>query len=659
MCGICGIVDAHGPGSFGAALKRMLAALTHRGPDDEGMLIAPPAAPDAALGMRRLSIIDVPGGHQPIYNETADVAVFFNGEIYNFRALRAELESTGHRFSTKSDTEVIVHAYEEWGEDCLQRLRGMFALALLDMRSAPRLLLARDRLGIKPLYYAVVHGALIFASEVRALLASRRVSRKISPDALDSYLLFGSVGEPMTLVDGVFSIPPGHFASIPAGAPVRDVRPAPYWSIGEALTLKVAPKDAPKLDSNVAALGPAARGLRPLLERVVNEHLIADVPLGVFLSSGLDSTALVALASRNRPGLHTFTVVFEDLEFSEAELARAIARRFGTQHQEIPLDAGEMLEHLEEAVSALDQPSMDGINTYFVSRAAHSAGLKVAISGLGGDEVFGGYSTFSAGPRATRLADLGRKLPRTLRAATAPAVGRAGAGRGDAGRKLGALWRNADALPHPYFFMRLLYTPAHVAALRGARELRNSSAPWRIWLEGVAHQTRGLDPFATVSCLEARSYMVNTLLRDTDSVSMAHSLEVRVPMLDHMLLEFVTRLPAAAKMRRGVNKALLVESLKDVLPPEVVHQRKRTFTLPWERWLRGSLEGRMSAGLNELAPALAPHMDANAVRAVWMAFADAKTSWSRPWSLYVLNQWCRAHLDSQAVAEVPTAAAAV
>ncbi len=399
---------------------------------------------------------------------------------------------------------------------------------------------------------------------------------------------------------------------------------------------------------------PPRKNFAPCLEEAVSCHLIADVPLGVFLSSGLDSTALVALAGSARAGLHTFTVIFDEQDFSEAELARATAKRFGTCHEEFLLTGTQMLGSLDEAVAAFDQPSMDGINTYFVSWAAHRVGLKVALSGLGGDEVFGGYTTFASTPRASRLAGIGRRLPRALRLATAGAVGRAGARGRDAGRKLAALWTDSEALPHPYFFTRALFTSGQVRSLR--RESRNTtegraaSSPWRSWMAESVRQAQPLDAFAAVSCLESRSYMAQTLLRDTDSVSMAHSLEVRVPLIDHLLVEYVARLPARVKYRRGVSKALLAESLRDLLPAGVTRQRKRTFTLPWEHWLRGPLGASVRAGLFDLAPSLAAHLDGEAVRARWRAFESGETSWSRPWSLYVLNEWCRRHFDQQAPA---------
>jgi asparagine synthase (glutamine-hydrolysing) len=683
MCGICGTIGIPNAADAARAVGNMNAAMLHRGPDEQGELIAPAAAPYASIGMRRLSIIDLSGGHQPVFNEAGDVAIVFNGEIYDFSSLRAELERRGHVFRTHSDTETIVHAYEEWGEACLGRLRGMFGFAILDMRGAPngqrgaaqggaaqdssavgpRLLLARDRLGIKPFYYAIVDGVFVFASELRALLASGKLPRRLSQEALDSYLLFGSICEPMTLVDGVFSLPPGHFMTVPADKRVHEVHPRPYWTFGAAAQNVARQNVARNNDSSApVTLASAAKQLRPLLEEAVSCHLIADVPLGVFLSSGLDSTALVALAGSARAGLHTFTVIFDEQDFSEAELARATARRFRTCHEEFLLTGAQMLAGIDDAVAALDQPSMDGINTYFVSWAAHRVGLKVALSGLGGDEIFGGYATFASTPRAARLAAIGRRLPRALRLATAGAVRRAGAGGGDAGRKLAALWSDGDALPHPYFFTRALFTPAQVSGLRRgsgcALDGRAASAPWRNWMAESVRQAETLDGFAAVSCLEARSYMAQTLLRDTDSVSMAHSLEVRVPLIDHLLVEHVARLPARVKYRPGVSKALLAESLRDLLPTGVTAQRKRTFTLPWEHWMRGALGAKVRTGMFELAPSLAEHLDGEAVRALWSAFESGQTSWSRPWSLYVLNEWCRRHFDQQ-VPAMPVSAGAI
>ena len=349
----------------------------HRGPDEDGLLVAP----SAVLGMRRLSIIDLSGGRQPVFNETGNVAVVFNGEIYNFRQLRDTLLARGHAFRTNSDTEVIVHAYEEWGEQCARELRGMFAFAIWDARASgtsgdaarsARIFIARDRLGIKPLYYAFADGTLFFASEVRALIATGRIVPRLSPDSLEAFLLFGSVAEPSTLVEGVFSVPPGHSLAITANAPPSKPQPKPYWDFSDA-ALQVEPVPPKNLKE-------AAKKLRPLLEETVREHLISDVPLGVFLSSGLDSTALVALASRFQNDLRTFTVVFPEQRYSEAKISRETAAHFKTRHEEVLLTPSQLADQLDDAVGSLDQPSMDGLNTYFVSRAARQAGLKVGSS---------------------------------------------------------------------------------------------------------------------------------------------------------------------------------------------------------------------------------------------------------------------------------------
>src|SRR5712671_850430 len=295
MCGICGVIGFERTDQSEAITRRMMEALRHRGPDEDGLLVAP----SVALGMRRLSIIDLPGGHQPIFNEANNVAVVFNGEIYNYKQLRGTLEGSGHAFRTHSDTEVIVHAYEEWGEECVRELRGMFAFAVWDARASgttgdaarrARVFIARDRLGIKPLYYSYSDGALLFASEVRALIATGRIAPRIAPDSLEAYLLFGSVAEPSTLIEGVCSLPPGHFLMLSADAPLPSAKP--YWDFSSAALHTDGPR--PK------NLSDAAKQLRPLLEETVRDHLISDVPLGIFLSSGLDSTALVALASRSR-----------------------------------------------------------------------------------------------------------------------------------------------------------------------------------------------------------------------------------------------------------------------------------------------------------------------------------------------------------------------
>jgi len=636
MCGICGVIGIGSRDAGEEAVRRMMAAMGHRGPDEEGFLSAPPVV----LGMRRLSIIDLPGGSQPVWNEAENLAVIFNGEIYNFRELQKELEATGHRFRTHSDTEAIVHAYEAWGEGCLKRLEGMFAFAVVELPQGPhgpaaRVFLARDPMGIKPLYYAHTGGNLVFASEVRALLASGLISAELNSATLPAYLLFGSVCEPLTLIEGVQSMPPGHFVFVSGVSPVPVIEPQAYWAPA------VCAPEPSLLDHSASP----ALHVRTLLERAVETHLVADVPVGVFLSSGLDSTAIAALASRTRSGIHTFTVAFPDLEFSEAEIARRTASRLGTKHLELTLSGEEMVSRLDDAVRALDQPSMDGINTYFVSWSARQAGLKVALSGVGGDELFGGYDSFRATSAVARAARLARYLPAPVRSLAAEALAQMSDFRSspDRFRKASAVFR--ERLPHAYFFTRLLFTPETVRShLRADGHLWENTAWWK-WLDECGRQTQAMDDFTAISWLELRTYLLNTLVRDTDSVSMRSSLEVRVPFLHTPLVKYVLSIPEIAKVGAHA-KELLVGALGDILPEEIVRQTKRTFTFPWKNWLRGALRERVAAGLAEWSPALEPYLGCEWALTVWQDFLDGRTTWSRPWSLYVLNHWAKRNLGA-------------
>ena len=650
MCGICGFANASSSSIADSFVHSMAASMVHRGPDEAGFLSNDSRSPGTSLGMRRLSIIDLPGGHQPIWNETRDLCVVFNGELYNYRELRQRLSFAGHHFTTKSDTEILVHGWEEWGEDLLHELRGMFAFAILDLRNhyatVPILFLARDPLGIKPLYYAQTSEGFCFASEVRAILATGIVPRKLSLDALTSYLLFGSVSEPDTLIETVFSVPAGHRLLLHLPDRRRTPRSRPWWDP----TRSPAALDLQRPRTFAAA----SQKLPKLLDDSIRAHLIADVPVGLFLSSGLDSSAIAALAARAQHGIQSFTLSFPDTAYDEAPLARLVAEHTGTSHTEIPMRGSDMLERLDEAVSALDQPSMDGINTYFVSWAAREVGLKVALSGLGGDELFAGYPTFSDTPKLARLERISHLLPGPFRRVSSPLLKTLFA-RGsspDAAKKISDAWNMPDVFPHPYFFTRLLFPPSDLHRLidplfhssRIGPDGASLDPTWLAWLERTADQSRPMQSIAGISWLELRTYMNSTLLRDTDSVSMARSLEVRVPFLDTPLVEFMCALPDSARVQPNEKKALLLKALDGLLPAEILQQKKRTFTLPWEEWLRSSLRPKLEASFSNLAPALAGHLHAAGVRGVWDNFLHGQTTWSRPWSLYVLNEWCRRHL---------------
>ena len=648
MCGICGVVGADGAAE--RRVRKMMNALVHRGPDDEGILVHP----SAVFGVRRLSIVDVSGGHQPIYNESGDIGTVFNGEIYNFRQLQVELAERGHRFHTRADTEVIVHAYEQWGERCVEHLDGMFAFAVWDGRNPDansatrgRIFLARDRLGIKPLYYGMAAGVLVFASEIRALLASEVFDRRLSREAVEGYLLFGSVVEPATLVEDVYSLPAGHSLSVRLDAPISP-KPRAYWE----LSLR-----ANQFRQTPTNLASAAREVRAMLEKSVSEQLLADVPVGVFMSSGLDSTALAALAAQGRRGIQTFTVSFREQQFDEAALARNTARQLATKHHELLLTDEEMQPRLLEAVGALDQPSMDGVNTFFVSWGARRFGLRVALSGLGGDELFGGYPSFRATPHLAKLLTATRWMPDRARQLISRALlqivrsGRA-QNHADQLRKIAALFSHPDELPHAYFFARMLFTPRQIEQLLSPSMIamhrerqRAEAASWRNSLEELAHCAKRFRGQSMTSYLELGSYMLNTLLRDTDSMSMHHSLEVRVPLLNHKLVEFIEALPDKAKASARAPKALLRGAVKDLLPAEILFQPKRPFTLPWEHWLRGKLGIEVARRLKTLAPSLSLILDSEAIESVWRGFSNNRIGWARPWSLFVLNEWVRRHID--------------
>jgi asparagine synthase (glutamine-hydrolysing) len=633
MCGIFGIV-ARNAKLDEAILKRGTDSLAHRGPDDSGTVILRDAARESievGLGNRRLAILDLsPLGHQPMHDAETGNWIVYNGEIYNFRDVRKELEDTGTRFASHSDTEVLLKAYAQWGEQCLAKLRGMFAFALWDA-GRHRLIIARDPMGVKPLYYAHCGPYFLFASEVRTLLGTGLVPRQIDPAGLVNFLTFGSAYDPLTIAEGIRALPPGHRLMWEDG----NVSISPYWDLIDDQGQSSASFQQNEND----ALGQ----LQPLLEEVVRLQLVSDVPLGVFLSGGIDSSALVSILSRGGITPATFSIVFREAEFSEAEYSRAVAKKFRTDHHEILVSQADVLAAIPGAISAMDLPTMDGVNTYFVSREARRAGVKVVLSGLGGDEVFAGYSSFRTVPRAERYAQLWKRFPHMLRSSFA-SVFTAIAPGSDQNRKLAALVRANGHILHPYFVTRMLFTPEQVDSLfpnnAGAAVLAGASQR-----ETLAH-SRSLDPVNRVSYLESRCYMLNTLLRDADFMSMSQGLEVRVPLIDHQLAKMVLSLPGAWKLN-GTPKKLLVESLAGSLPDEIVHRRKRGFTLPFEHWLRQELR-------NEIEPVLTPQrisagpfgemLDGRQVQQVWKDFLRGTITWTRPWSLYVLQRWCELHL---------------
>jgi len=629
MCGIFGVVSRGSllPADF---LPKAARGLAHRGPDDSGTILLNVADLEVGFAHTRLSIIDLsPLGHQPMQDPVSGNWIVFNGEIYNFRELRKELEGAGIEFKSHSDTEVILAAYRVWGESFLTRLSGMFAFALWD---APRkrLLLARDPMGIKPLYYHQSNQNFMFASEVRTLLQTGLVPRKLDSTGVLSYLAFGSVYEPWTIVEGVMAVPPGHVLTIENGS----VSSREYWNPLQASS---------RAESDVSSgNGIATADRLPAIVRdAVLSHLVSDVPVGVFLSGGIDSSALVAVLSHNGVRANTFSLVFQEDEFNEGQYSREVARRFGTEHHEIPVSQQDTLAVLPEALCAMDQPTIDGINTYLVSAKTRAAGVKVALTGLGADEMFAGYSNFRRVPKMEAFSKRFARLPRLARRPLSASVALF-AGKDDRSRKLAQLATDHDSIVHPYFLLRMLFGAAEREALFSAR-LEDSEHALESALRQSIARSSTLDPVNRVSYLESHWYMRNTLLRDSDFMSMAHGLELRVPFLDRALVEACFRIPGDKKLQGGRPKSMLLASLGVELPREIVNRPKRGFTLPFERWLRGEMRPVMEEAL------LKSNWDqtsirASAVRGVWNRFLAGETSWSRPWSLFVLAQWCGQNL---------------
>jgi asparagine synthase (glutamine-hydrolysing) len=631
MCGIAGIIGNQPP-DIESCLARMSRALVHRGPDDSGILLWPASegSPRAAFAHRRLSIIDLSrAGHQPMSTLDGQYSIIFNGEIYNYRALRKELQGEGAQFTSSTDTEVLLELYARRGPQCLRWLRGMFAFAVRHNETG-QLFIARDHLGIKPLYYYQTEKQFIFASELRALMSSGFVPRRLSRVGLSSYLQNGSVASPYTIIEGIRSLSPGHYMTI---KPLRD-------ELLEVQELSYT-EDWFKEAHAPAGLDreAAVEALQETLKESVRVHLMSDVPLGPFLSGGIDSSAIVALMSqvtKERP--KTFSVVFTEEKFSEAVHARRVARKFGTEHHEIHLSEQQLFDMLPAAIGAEDQPTMDGINTFVVSKAVKEAGITVALSGLGGDELFAGYPTFR---RALRLQSVAR-FSGALRQGVST-LGERFWNRSVQQKKLWQLLASDGSPGVACAVSRQLFSADEVEAVLCDEASLLLASP--INLAGSDEALLDYDTVNAVSLCELRGYMANTLLRDTDCMSMAHSLEVRVPFVDAEVVRFVLGLPGAWKLNGGRQKPLLQDALGDLLPQEVTNRPKMGFTLPFEEWMQSRLRNEIELTFADEKLFDSIGLRPGAVREVWHQFlrAPQKIGWSRPWALYVLGRWCEQH----------------
>ncbi|MCH2173819.1 asparagine synthase (glutamine-hydrolyzing) [Myxococcota bacterium] len=589
-------------------------AMEHRGPDDAGLWISDDSR--TGLGHRRLSIIDLSeSGQQPMTDASGRWRLVFNGEIYNFHDLRRELEEAGYEFHSTSDTEVVLHGFRAWGVGVLDRLRGMFAFALHDSEKRETLL-ARDPLGIKPLYVLDDGKRLLFASEVQAL-RSVCDAGDLDPEALASYLLWGSIAPPRTLYTRIRALPAGSWLRV---SDDRVEGPTAYFALEDCFGRS---EDMDEEES--------AEALRNALIDSTRHHLVSDVPVGAFLSGGVDSSALVGLMTAGgTASVRTVTLALDDASLDESALARQAAQQYGTDHREIPIRIDEIRERMPQAVRALDQPSVDGVNTYFVSEAAVRAGLKVAVSGVGGDELFGGYGTFSSIPRINRIhrwlcpvppfqplldgaSALIDTLPRSSRASRLSLMLRYG------GSPTGA-YTAARAIQTPSE-VRTLLSPQLADAVEAADPARELTA--RLAANAVPEPER-------VSALEFRQYLQTQLLRDTDAVSMRHSLEVRTPLVDRDLLLAVARVPAHHRLA-GPAKRRLREAPSPPVPETLWNRQKQGFTLPFDAWFR-------NGGLPDELPEH-PWLRGDSLRAVRNGFRAGHLHFSRLWLLTVLREF--------------------
>ncbi|TVR84966.1 MAG: asparagine synthase (glutamine-hydrolyzing) [Saprospirales bacterium] len=599
MCGIAGLINANlSAESLDKVVSRLQIALQHRGPDDQGKFIASDL--QVALVHTRLSILDLSSaGHQPMTSSDGRYWISFNGEIYNFRQLRSELEGVGEKFSSQTDTEVILRLYQREGACCVKKLRGMFAFAIWDDWEKT-CFLARDPLGIKPLYYWRSGSTVVFASELRAVLASGLPSIALDEQGLYSYLTMGSVTEPLTLIAGVSLLEAGHTLLWKKG----DLHQSQYWQIHFS--------SKPHSDSE------AIEKVRAALIESVQHHFVSDVPVGVFLSGGIDSTSVVALSRQIQSGsLNTYSIAFSEPDWNEGFISHRVAEEFETNHTEYTITAATALPLLSQYLSALDQPSVDGFNTFCVSKLAHDDGMKVVLSGLGGDEIFGGYPSFQQVPNMVRLAQRTKAI--------FPITQLFAFGLERLSPKI-QLRRLANFLYDPSSFnayrsIRGIFS--HWEAIQIMRRYCSEAKLFSIDKNEPGSGSNNFTLEDIVSYFELNYYMKNQLLRDSDVMSMFWGLELRVPLVDRDLLDTISSIPSSMRLVSG--KKLLVDAVPE-LPTWIINRPKKGFSFPYEKWMNTTWKGRFPEGVNLSGVPL--------------------NTWYRQWSLGVFENWWEKISDS-------------
>lgn len=619
MCGINGVIGIKHGEDVAQAIAKMNECIAHRGPDASGFW----QNQFCGLGHRRLSIIDTSeAGNQPFFSDDKKIAMVFNGEIYNYIELKEELKSD-FVFKTHSDTEVIIAAYRKWGIECISHLFGMFAFALWD-DELECLYIVRDRLGIKPLYYGEKDGALWFSSEIRAILSTGKFERKIAAEALSDYFRYQTVHAPKTMISGIHMLMPGHYMKIQQGKKETVC----FWDMGQNVDRSSADHDSTTIRKNI----------HDIMRSAVEIRMRADVPFGAFLSGGIDSSIIVGLMSEiSAHPVKTFSITFHEKEFDESPYSDVIAKKFNTDHTKIQLRATDFLDLVPEALYAMDHPSGDGPNTYVVSKVTREKGVKMALSGLGGDEVFAGYEIFKR-MKALESRKWLNMLPRAMR----ESFGKIAFGLKTtvATEKLSALLSQPKIdFAHVYPMNRQVLSPAIISGL--VKNYDDSSA---YYVEKLSREIQQLDlpTLSKVSFAEVSTYMQNTLLRDADQMSMAHALEVRVPFLDHRLIEYITGIRDEEKYPHSP-KQLLTSSFEGLLPHDVIHRPKMGFTFPWALWMKNELRSFCEENINALSQVEA--IRPGAVQQLWNRFLqdDPIITWSRIWPLVVLGHWVKQH----------------
>jgi asparagine synthase (glutamine-hydrolysing) len=625
VCGIAGIVGKRGEVVEAADVHRMCQTIVHRGPDDEGIYAQGPVG----LGMRRLSIIDLAGGKQPIHNEDRTVWVVFNGEIYNFPELRRELEGRGHQFYTHSDTEVIVHLYEEMGADCVKKLRGMFAIALYDTKR-DTLLLARDRLGKKPLHYALHQGRLLFGSEIKTILALHPELAEIDPEGVLQYFYFGYIPDPHTAFQRIRKLPAGHLMEFRHG----EMKIRQYWDLPEYGTHPPISEEE-CLDE-----------LERRLEEAVRIRLISDVPLGALLSGGVDSSIIVALMARtSAKPVKTFSIGFRAEEFNESEYARLVAERFGTEHHELILEP-DLEETLTYLSGMMEEPFGDSsmLPTYYVCRMARRQ-VTVALSGDGGDELFAGYDRYLVAMERRKFDSLSRWLGPIYRDRI---HGLIPAGMYGKNLAWNASLTDRDRYLDGISFLPALHRERDLFTrefLDSAERLPDPLLEWQRIYDGAPARDR----LSRLLYLDTKTYLNSDILTKVDRMSMATSLEVRVPLLDHELVEWVTSLPVEWKFRAGVRKHILKKLAERLgIPPALLHRRKQGFQLPLVEWMRSETKAKFWGVLLESRTLQRGYFKPEAVRTVIDEHVRGRRNRSGMlWRMLVMELWHRNFMEAR------------